>query len=70
MKNSRVFLLVSIALFTGSFSLVLAQEEEKKPSPFTVSADIYSNYISIPVSGSVILNPEKEQLYVVAGLSF
>jgi uncharacterized protein (TIGR02001 family) len=45
MKNSKVFLLVMIALIVSSVSDIKAQEAEKKASPFSLGADFYSNYI-------------------------
>lgn len=44
MKSFRIYLLSALVALLCSFSAVNAQEEEST-SPFTVGADIYSNYI-------------------------
>jgi hypothetical protein len=45
MKDFKIYILTLVVVLTTSFSFIIAQEEETKPSPFSVGADVYSNYI-------------------------
>ena len=45
MKNFRRLFFIMIAVFISSASVLKAQDEEAKSSPFSAGADFYSNYI-------------------------
>lgn len=45
MKSLRFYLLAFILIFTSSSSFLKAQEEEESSSPFSLGADVVSNYV-------------------------